>query len=262
MSTNRRAWHMLSRAEAATALEANPDADLSLGDRSNTLYMNTVLTRGRAEMLVTATGMDTEMGRLAGMMAATPESQTPLQRQLDSLGKRLAAIAGVVVVLFLIRILGGADLAEAAIPEGLPAVVTVTLAIGMWRMAQNRAILKRLSAVETLGSTTVICSDKTGTLTLNQMTARAGWYRGRPFSGAEHRSAFNRNFFRNGKLWLALLGVVLLQAVVVHWPAAQEIFNTTDLSASDWLLAAVVASSVLVFDEIRKMVWRQFGWQW
>jgi Ca2+-transporting ATPase len=79
---------------------------------------------------------------------------------------------------------------------------------------------------------------------------------------AEHRSAFNRNFFRNGKLWLALLGVLLLQAVVVHWPPAQEIFNTTDLSAGDWLLATVVASSVLVFDEIRKMVWRQFGWQW
>ncbi|MCW8193733.1 calcium-translocating P-type ATPase, PMCA-type [Proteobacteria bacterium 005FR1] len=174
-------------------IDALPEEDLPLGDRTSTLYMNTVVTRGRAEVMVTATGMNTEMGRLAGMIAETPESQTPLQRQLDALGKRLAAIAGaVVVVLFAIRIMTGAELVEAAmtavalavaaIPEGLPAVVTVTLAIGMWRMAQNRAILKRLSAVETLGSTTVICSDKTGTLTLNQMTARAGWYVGRRFT--------------------------------------------------------------------------------
>ncbi len=163
--------------------------DLPLGDRINLLYMNTVLTRGRAELLVTATGMQTEMGHLAGMIASAEESPTPLQRQLDTLGKKLAAIAGVVVSLIftldLARGLPWADsamtavaLAVAAIPEGLPAVVTVTLAIGMWRMAQNRAILKKLAAVETLGSTTVICTDKTGTLTLNQMTARAAWFAG------------------------------------------------------------------------------------
>lgn len=168
-------------------------ADLPLGDRVNLLYMNTVLTRGRAELLVTATGMQTEMGRLAGMIASAEESETPLQKQLDTLGKKLAAIAGVVVTLIfgldLARGLPWVDsamtavaLAVAAIPEGLPAVVTVTLAIGMWRMAQNRAILKKLAAVETLGSTTVICSDKTGTLTLNQMTARAGWFAGSEFA--------------------------------------------------------------------------------
>jgi len=168
-------------------------AELPLGDRQNMLFMNTVVTRGRAEMVVTATGMQTEMGRLAGMIAQTPEAETPLQRQLDTLGKRLAAIAGVVVlVLFVLTISRGTPwveaamtavaLAVAAIPEGLPAVVTVTLAIGMWRMARNRAILKKLAAVETLGSTTVICSDKTGTLTLNQMTARGGWYAGRSFT--------------------------------------------------------------------------------
>jgi len=168
-------------------------ADLPLGDRLNFLYMNTVVTRGRAELLVTATGMATEMGKLAGMIAAAPESETPLQKQLDTLGKKLAAIAGVVVTLiFALDYLRGAArsdaaltavaLAVAAIPEGLPAVVTVTLAIGMWRMAKNRAILKKLSAVETLGSTTVICSDKTGTLTMNQMTARAGWFAERRFT--------------------------------------------------------------------------------
>jgi len=174
------------------ALQPLEKSELPLGDRLNMLFMNTVVTRGRAEMVITATGMATEMGKLAGMIAQTQESKTPLQVQLDSLGKRLAAIAGVVIVVILgldfMRGIPWAEaamkavaLAVAAIPEGLPAVVTVTLAVGMWRMARNQAILKKLSAVETLGSTTVICSDKTGTLTLNQMTARAGWYAGQGF---------------------------------------------------------------------------------
>jgi len=167
--------------------------DLSLGDRLNMVFMNTVVTRGRAELLVTNTGMATEMGRLAGMIAAAPESETPLQKQLDTLGKRLGALAAVVVVLIfsldLARGLPWSEaaltavaLAVAAIPEGLPAVVTVTLAIGMWRMGKNRAIVKNLSSVETLGSTTVICTDKTGTLTMNEMTARAGWFAGKRFT--------------------------------------------------------------------------------
>ena len=184
--------HAVGKSSAALGTVDLPQ-NLPLGDRLNLLYMNTVLTRGRAELLLTATGMATEMGKLAGMIAAAPESETPLQKQLDTLGKKLAAIAGVVVTLiFALDFLRGmawteaaltaVALAVAAIPEGLPAVVTVTLAIGMWRMAQNRAILKKLSAVETLGSTTVICSDKTGTLTMNQMTARAGWFAGRRFT--------------------------------------------------------------------------------
>jgi len=166
---------------------------LALGDRLNCLFMNTVLTRGRGELLVTETGMRTEMGKLAGMIAGAKEGATPLQRQLDVLARKLALIAGgVVSIIFLVDFARGQSwteaamtavaLAVAAIPEGLPAVVTVTLAVGMWRMAKNRAILKKLSAVETLGSTTVICSDKTGTLTLNQMTARAGWFAGKRFS--------------------------------------------------------------------------------
>ncbi|MFZ2540204.1 MAG: cation-translocating P-type ATPase [Gallionella sp.] len=204
------AAHSLEIGEAALTGESHAvgksvaaldQAELPLGDRVNLLYMNTVVTRGRAEMLVTATGMATEMGKLAGMIASAGESETPLQKQLDTLGKKLAAIAGVVVtVIFVLDFARGLPwteaaltavaLAVAAIPEGLPAVVTVTLSIGMWRMAQNRAILKKLSAVETLGSTTVICSDKTGTLTLNQMTARAGWYAGRRFavSGEGYRA--------------------------------------------------------------------------
>jgi Ca2+-transporting ATPase len=140
------------------------------------------------------------MGRLAGVLAEESEGDTPLQIQLDGLGKRLSAIAGVVIaIIFALGLWRGTALADmvlnaialavAAIPEGLPAVVTVTLALGMQRMVRQRAIVKRLAAVETLGSTTVICSDKTGTLTLNQMTVRAGFYAGRRFkvSGEGYR---------------------------------------------------------------------------
>ncbi|HEY9099457.1 MAG TPA: HAD-IC family P-type ATPase [Thiobacillus sp.] len=171
---------------------ALPPGEHALAERFNMAFMNTVITRGRLELVVTATGMDTEMGRISGLLDAAQESATPLQMQLDALGKRLALIAGVVVsLIFVFGILRGDPLVQtimtsialavAAIPEGLPAVVTVTLAIGMHRMARNRAIVKKLSAVETLGSTTVICSDKTGTLTLNQMTARQLFYHGRRF---------------------------------------------------------------------------------
>ena len=156
----------------------------ALAERRSMVFMNTVVTRGRLEVLVVATGMATEMGRLAGLLAQAVEKSTPLQVQLDALGKRLALIAGVVVgIMFLAGLARGDDLARtamtaialavAAIPEGLPAVVTLTLALGMARMARRNAIVKRLGAVETLGCTTVICSDKTGTLTHNEMTARA-----------------------------------------------------------------------------------------
>ncbi len=168
-------------------------ADAILAERNNMVFMNTVVTRGRIEAVVTATGMHTEMGRLARLLAETVESATPLQVQLDHLGKRLAMIAAVVVgLIFMMAIARGDELvrtamtaialAVAAIPEGLPAVVTVTLALGMHRMAKRHAIVKKLAAVETLGCTTVICSDKTGTLTLNQMTARRVFYRGRHFA--------------------------------------------------------------------------------
>ncbi|KAB2910534.1 MAG: HAD-IC family P-type ATPase, partial [Dechloromonas sp.] len=169
--------------------EAVPESAV-LAERNNMLFMNTVVTRGRLEAVVTATGMHSEMGRLACLLAETAEGATPLQVQLDGLGKRLAIIAsGVVGLIFIMGLMRGDELlqtamtaialAVAAIPEGLPAVVTVTLALGMHRMAKRHAIVKKLAAVETLGCTTVICSDKTGTLTLNQMTARALYCRGR-----------------------------------------------------------------------------------
>ncbi len=156
----------------------------ALAERSGAVFMNTVVTRGRGEAVVTATGMTTEIGAVAEMLQGDDREATPLQRQLDGLGKRLAVVAGVAVTLYialeLVRgaalgdtLLSAVALAVAAIPEGLPAVVTVTLAVGTYQMAKRGAIVKRLASVETLGATSVICSDKTGTLTMNQMTARA-----------------------------------------------------------------------------------------
>ena len=175
--------------------------DAPLGDRLNFAFMNTLLTRGRAELVVTATGPSTEMGRLSQELAATEEVASPLQVQLDRLGKRLGAIALTLVgLLSFLQFLRGADLVHividaialsvAAIPEGLPVVVTVTLALGMHKMARQHAIVKRLASVETLGCTTVICSDKTGTLTLNQMTARTFVFHGQRFevSGEGYRT--------------------------------------------------------------------------
>ncbi|MDP1651388.1 MAG: HAD-IC family P-type ATPase [Rhodocyclaceae bacterium] len=193
--------HAAEVAEAALTGESHAvakspepvDEKSALAERRGMVFMNTVVTRGRIEAIVTATGMHTEMGKIAGLLAEAAEAATPLQVQLDRLGKRLAALAGLVVgLIFVIGILRGDDLvktamtaialAVAAIPEGLPAVVTVTLALGMHRMAKRHAIVKKLAAVETLGCTTVICSDKTGTLTLNQMTARRVFCQGRLFS--------------------------------------------------------------------------------
>lgn len=158
------------------------DEKASLGDRHCMAYMNSTVTRGRAEVLVTHTAMKTEIGRIAGLLASTSTEKTPLQKQLDGLAHQLVILAGVIVGIVMVAnlargesfsdvLLTAVALAVAAIPEGLPAVTVVTLAIGVAQLANNNAIIKRLAAVETLGCTSVICSDKTGTLTLNQMTA-------------------------------------------------------------------------------------------
>ena len=165
------------------SIEPVPGDDVPLGDRTCMAYMNTAVTRGRGEMIVTGTGMNTEIGHIADMLAGTEAEKTPLQKQLDSLSKIIASIAGValalVVAIGLVRgdpfdelFITGVALAVAAIPTGLPAVVTALLSIGTREIASRHAIVKRLPAVETLGSTSAICSDKTGTLTLNKMTAR------------------------------------------------------------------------------------------
>ncbi len=157
------------------------DMDTSLGDRLNMAYMSTIVTYGRGKGIVVGTGHDTEIGKIATMIQSFEEELTPLQKKLNQLGKVLGITTIIVcLAVFGIGMLQGRDalemfmvsisLAVAAIPEGLPAIVTIVLAIGMNKMVKRHAIVKKLLAVETLGTTTVICSDKTGTLTQNEMT--------------------------------------------------------------------------------------------
>lgn len=155
--------------------------DVPLGDQFDMVFMGTVVTYGRGTAVITGTGMNTELGKIADLIQGVEGEQTPLQRRLDGLGKSLAwialAIIAVVIIFGRLRgeewsvlVLTGISMAVAAVPEGLPAVVTITLALGSQRMLKRNALIRKLPAVETLGSVTVICSDKTGTLTENRMT--------------------------------------------------------------------------------------------
>ena len=152
-----------------------------LGDRSNMVFSGCSITYGTATAVVTATGMDTEMGKIANLLSGETETQTPLQKKLSTLGKYLGIVAlAACAVIFVVGIISDMDvldifmtsvsLAVSAIPEGLPAIVTIVLSIGVQRMVKKNAIIRRLPAVETLGSASIICSDKTGTLTMNRMT--------------------------------------------------------------------------------------------
>ena len=187
------------------------DHDIPLGDRRNTAFMGTLVTYGRGKGLVTCTGMNTQIGLIAQMIQSFEDESTPLQKKLEHLGKVLGtaclAICGIVFVYGLFRdtnisavldtgfinylqaerkdiinlFMTAVSLAIAAVPEGLPAIVTICLALGMQRMIKHHALIRKLPAVETLGCATVICSDKTGTLTQNQMTVVQAWAGGRKF---------------------------------------------------------------------------------
>ena len=186
----------LQTAEAALTGESLPVSkdvepitdEAGLGDRHNMVFSGTAATYGRGRALVTTTGMQTEMGKIAGLLRQTQAEATPLQQELDRTGRRLGLVVLIIATVVVVTIvlveevrdvstlvdvlILGVALAVAAVPEGLPAVVTAVLAIGVQRMARRNAIIRRLTAVETLGSATVIASDKTGTLTRNEMTVR------------------------------------------------------------------------------------------
>ncbi|MGH9939251.1 MAG: cation-translocating P-type ATPase [Blastocatellia bacterium] len=187
----------LQTAEAALTGESLPVSkdtlpiteEVGIGDRHNMIFSGTAATYGRGRAVIVSTGMQTEMGRIAGMLRETQEETTPLQKELDRVGKLLGLIVVVIAVVMIATIILvedvrgfsaifdvlilGVALAVAAVPEGLPAVVTAVLSIGVQRMAKRNAIVRHLAAVETLGSANVIASDKTGTLTKNEMTVRA-----------------------------------------------------------------------------------------
>ncbi|CDZ88210.1 cation-transporting P-type ATPase [Rhodococcus ruber] len=189
----------LETQEAALTGESTPvpkdphtldTADVALGDRSNMVFQNTSVTRGTATMIVTETGMHTEMGRIASMLSAVAPSKSPLQRELDSLTKILGIIAwaavAIIVIIGLVRgqelatlLLLGISMGVSAIPTGLPTFVQAMLAFGARQLADAKAVVKNLTDVETLGATSAINSDKTGTLTMNQMTVRSLYFHGR-----------------------------------------------------------------------------------
>jgi len=180
----------------------------ALGDRKNIAYAGTAATYGRGRAVIVATGMNTEFGKIAQMLQTVETGRTPLQENLDKVGRALAwaalVVVAIIVALGLMRgqpfvemLIFGVALAVAVVPEALPAVVTISLAIGVQRMVRRHALMRRLSAVETLGSTSVICSDKTGTLTKDEMTIRKVYVSGRTLdvsgAGYEPRGQFSLN---------------------------------------------------------------------
>lgn len=229
--------------EKSTPALANPD--MPLGDRINMAYMGTLVTYGRGRGLVVATGMETELGKIASLIQSVAAEPTPLQERLEAVGKALA-VGGVVVALlvFGIGIAGGEamnemlltaiSIAVAVIPEGLPAVVTLTLALGAQRMLKRNALIRKLPAVETLGSVTVICSDKTGTLTENRMTVTVIDVAGHQFGIEESAS----------KGHLAPVGLLLMGGALCNDASLQEDANGTTTSLGDPTEAALLIAAL------------------
>lgn len=213
--------------------EAIVSDNAPLGDRNNMVFSGCTITYGTATAVVTATGMDTEMGKIANLLDAENEGQTPLQQKLAQLGKYLGIIAlAACAVIFIIGVMNdipvmeifmtAVSLAVSAIPEGLPAIVTIVLSIGVQRMVKKNALIRRLPAVETLGSASVICSDKTGTLTQNRMTLVKAYAEG---FGEEEISAENSEAIKK-LLWFGTL--CCDGSVVVDGDTVQHIGDPTE----------------------------------
>ena len=207
--------------------EAAVEEKAPLGDRDNMVFSGCSVTYGTATAVVTGTGMQTEMGKIAGMLAGEQDTQTPLQQKLSQLGKYLGFVAlAACAVIFVVGLINGihvleifmtsVSLAVSAIPEGLPAIVTIVLAIGVQRMVKKNALIRRLPAVETLGSASVICSDKTGTLTQNRMTLTKVWVEGQ--QGLEAVSEENSQMARH----LLTLGTLCCDGSVTYGADGKE----------------------------------------
>lgn len=249
-----------------------------LGDRRNMAYMSTIVTFGRGEGIVTATGMDTEIGHIAGLIADSKEELTPLQKRLGELGKLLSVLSLCLCgALFAIAVLQKRDimkmlltaisLAVAAVPEGLPAVVTICLALSVTRMVRVNTIVRRLPSVETLGAVSVVCSDKTGTLTQNRMTVEVCYLNGREYDAASYGrrdSSGERKMapFNPGEHREFLQGLVLCNDAVINQDSRMG--DPTELALLDLASRFAVTREMLeksmprrdelAFDSERKMM--------
>ena len=245
-------------------MPAELKGEISLGDRHNMAYMSTIVTYGRGEGIVTATGMDTELGKIAAMITEAKEELTPLQKRLGELGKVLSMLSLLLCgALFVIAVLQhrnipemlitAISLAVAAVPEGLPAVVTICLALSVTRMVKVNTIVRRLPSVETLGAVSVVCSDKTGTLTQNRMTVEKCFVRGRILPASEIRMSDAPDFF---------LGMVLCNDALLE--QGSRTGDPTELALLDFgekaglikeeAEAGMPRTGELSFDSERKMM--------
>ncbi len=242
----------------------NPLADgaLALGDRRNLVYAGTAVTYGRGRAVVAVTGMKSEVGKIAQLLTAVESPRTPLQENLDRVGRTFARVALAVVITivalglyreqpFLDMLIFGIALAVAVVPEALPAVVTISLALGVQRMVKRHALIRRLPAVETLGSTSVICSDKTGTLTKDEMMVRKIYVGGHVLdvsgAGYEPRGSFSRNGLRvepSEPLAMLLRGGAL--ASDAHLVPGAESARPGPSAESSWLVRGDPTEGALV----------------
>jgi Ca2+-transporting ATPase len=239
-------------------IEPLPINDLPVGDRKNMVYAGTAATYGRGKALVVATGMQTEFGKIAQLLQTVETSRTPLQQNLDKLGSALAraafVVVAIIVVLGLMRgqpfvemLIFGIALAVAVVPEALPAVVTISLAIGVQRMVKRNALIRRLPAVETLGSTSVICSDKTGTLTKDEMTVRKIFAAGQLFNVSGSGYSPVGEFLLNGSGSIA--PTTGLQKLLIAATLASDtslVCDSENESGSEWTIKGDPTEGALV----------------
>ncbi|HOG18108.1 MAG TPA: cation-translocating P-type ATPase [Syntrophales bacterium] len=265
------------------------DKDIPLGDRKNTAFMSTLITYGRGKGLVTGTGMHTQIGLIAEMLQSYEEEDTPLQQKLAHLGKILGticlAICGIVFLYGLFRdthmsvildsgfmdylsgekkdivnlFMVAVSLAIAAVPEGLPAIVTICLALGMQQMIRRNALIRKLPAVETLGCTTVICSDKTGTLTQNKMTVVQGWAGGKRFRVTGEGYAPEGRFYQNDSPFDPSgdpdIGVLLQGGLLCNDASLEE--KTQEGGERTWQIIGDPTEGAMVVAAAKSGLWRR-----
>ncbi|MGC8786409.1 MAG: calcium-translocating P-type ATPase, SERCA-type [Anaerolineae bacterium] len=267
------------------------DADIPLGDRRNSAFMGTVVTYGRGKGIVTATGMHTQFGLIAQMLSAVTAEETPLQRRLEELGRVLGtaalAICGIIFLIGIVRdtepgivlsqgivaylsahegqilelFMTAISLAIAAVPEGLPAVVTICLALGMQRMVRRHALLRRLPAVETLGTATVICSDKTGTLTQNEMTVTQVWVNDKLYHVTGQGYSPYGEFRLDGQpvdpQSIPPLKLLLQGALLCNDAQLERIVQTNSETKESWRMVGDPTEGALVVLAAKAGLWRE-----